>query len=298
MEPTKRSTLYDTDDLDDDARPVTCPNCGTERQGPYCHDCGQRYLQARLSAAELGWIFADRFLDWEEGVWRTFLQMAVSPGVVIRHYLDGRRRTYLNPFSYLLFCVGLYAVARFVLIRIAGAASVPGIGSWAEWGGALNNAEDEFTLIAYGTVGAVTLLAVAMRVMFDGRLLNAMEAVVAALYASGNVFLLSILVSLGEFLLTGDPLSIPGLIGAGVVLFPLCMFHAGYGLFESWGWAGYTGLAPVLAGLIGGLLVMVLGVAIMPAFGTGGVVATLGILAFFFIGPLLVLGLKAVEWLR
>lgn len=228
MKRTKRSTLYDDNDLDDENRSTVCVNCGAERQGPYCHECGQRYLQARLSAAELWWIFADRFLDWEEGVWRTFLKMAVSPGVVIRHYLDGRRRTYLNPFSYLLFCVALYAIAQFMLARV-----MSGIGSMEAWGGALNNAEDEFTLIAYGTVAGVTLLAVAMRVMFEGRLLNAMEAVVAALYASGNVFLLAILVSLGEFLLTGDPLPPSGLIATGIGLFPLCMFHAGYGLFES-----------------------------------------------------------------
>ena len=134
--------------------------------------------------------------------------------------------------------------------------------------------------------------------MFDGRLLNAMEAVVAALYASGNVFLVSIFVSLAEFLVTGDPLAFSGLIVSGVVLFPLCMLHAGYGLFESWGWAGYTGLTPVVAGLLGGLLAMVLWATLMPALGGGmEVTESIFILAFFLIGPLFIVGLKAVEWL-
>jgi hypothetical protein len=251
MRRSKRSSPLDGIDLDEEYRPLSCPNCGAEREGEYCHDCGQRYMKVRLTGWELWWIFADRFLDWEEGVWRTFLKMATSPGTVIRHYLGGKRKTYLNPFSYVLFCAGLYVLGQFLLRRLSGMTSVPGIEEMQEWGWALNNAEDQFTLIAYGTVGAVALMAVAMRVMFDGQLLNAMEAVVTSLYASGNVFLLSLLISVVEIGATGDPLPARGLVGSFIVLFPICVGHAGLGLFEDWGMACYTAMTPILAAVLG-----------------------------------------------
>lgn len=254
MERSKRPSPQENLDFDDEQRSLSCRNCGAEREGPYCHECGQRFMKARLTAWELWWIFAERFLDWEEGIWRTFLKMVTTPGTVIRHYLAGRRKTYLNPFSYVLFCAAFYALGQFFIRRIEGITAVPGVQEMQRWGMALNNAEDQFTLIAYGTVLAVALMAVAMRIMFDGRLLNAMEAVVTALYASGNVFVLSLGISLIAFLTTGDPLSITGLVVSFVVLFPLCVGHAGKGLFDDWGMALYTALTPMLALLIGSFL--------------------------------------------
>ena len=268
MKRSKRSSSLDEIELDGEDRPLTCPNCGAKREGPYCHECGQRYMKARLTAWELWWIFADRFLDWEEGVWRTFLKMATAPGVVIRHYLSGRRKTYLNPFSYVLFCAALYALGQFVMRRIAGMSALPGIEDVQEFGMALNNVEDQFTLIAYGTVLIVALMAVAMRIMFDGRLLNAMEAIVTALYASGNVFVLSFLVSLFEMILTGDPLPTKGLLITFGVLFPFCVGHAGRGLFEDWGMALYTAMTPIVAATISTLLYFI----VMGTYFVGGVV--------------------------
>lgn len=108
-----------------------------------------------------------------------------------------------------------------------------------------------FTLIVYAIIAVVALMAVAMRLMFDGRLLNAMEAVVTSLYASGNVFLLSLLLSVIEMGATADPLSVNGLITAFIVLFPFCVRHAGRGLFDDWGMACYTAMTPILAVVLG-----------------------------------------------
>lgn len=250
MQQTERRSPTDDLDLDEDFRPLRCPNCGAERKGEYCHDCGQRYLKARLTLQELAWIFADRFLDWEEGIWRTFGQMLRSPGMVIRHYLGGRRRTYLNPFSYLLFCAALYAFGQFLMRRVSGLASAGKLQALGTALTALNNVEDRFSLIAYGAVLSVAALAVAMRVMFDGRLLNAMEAVVTVIYTSGNVLLLALGVSAVEYALTGDPLTQGAAAATFVLVFPVGMVWSGYGLFEGWGMAGYSGVATFLGGFL------------------------------------------------
>lgn len=299
MQRTKRTSPSDGINLDDEYRPLTCPNCGTEREGEYCHGCGQRFLKDRLSATELWWIFADRFLDWEEGVWRTFLQMAKSPGVVIRNFLGGKRKTYLNPFSYLLFCVALYGLAQFLMRRISGISTLPDVQDMQQWGMALNNVEDQFTLISYGTVLVVALLAVTMRFMFDGNLLNTMEAVVTALYASGNVFLLAIAVSACEMLLTGDPLPARGLIGVFGVLFPFSMAHSGYGLFEGWGMAVYSGLAPVIASFIAVFFLFPASTMILSVYKEVGFLSVPGVAGIFAVlgGPVVVLALYLLDLL-
>lgn len=285
--------------MDENSRPRICPNCGTEREGDYCYGCGQRFLKDRLTARELWWLFAERFLDWEEGVWQTFLKMAQSPGVVIRDFLGGKRKTYLNPFSYLLFCAGLYALGQFAMQRIAGLQAMPSIQKLQEMGVALNNTEDQFTLIAYSTVLVVAVLAVTMRIMFDGRLLNVMEAIVTAIYTSGNVIMLALGVSIIEFAWTGDPLTVEGLIPTFGLLFPLCMAHTGYGLFGSIGMAGYSGVAPVIAGFLG-VLVYFLGIGVVVLLADSGssvgamTVSVFGVL-MILVGPVLVLSLYLLD---
>lgn len=82
--------------------PTACANCGAERLGDFCHTCGQHYLETRLTLPLLWREFAQRFLKLERGLGRTFIGMTRSPGRVARDYVAGRRRTYVNPLSYLL----------------------------------------------------------------------------------------------------------------------------------------------------------------------------------------------------
>lgn len=82
--------------------PATCANCDAERLGDYCQSCGQHYLDDRLTLRLLWREFAQRFLKMERGLGRTLVGLTRSPGRVAREYVTGRRRTYVNPLSYLL----------------------------------------------------------------------------------------------------------------------------------------------------------------------------------------------------
>ncbi len=79
-----------------------CANCGVERQGDYCHGCGQRFVAGRLSLKTLWHEVMAPVLNFERGIPRTLRDSLLTPGVVIRRYLDGQRRRYANPLSYLL----------------------------------------------------------------------------------------------------------------------------------------------------------------------------------------------------
>jgi hypothetical protein len=84
-----------------------CPDCGAVQLGRYCHLCGQPFGEGRLTLRRMGGWLLSRVTDVDRGFLLTLRRMTVAPGAMIREYVAGRRRRYLNPLSYLLIGVGL-----------------------------------------------------------------------------------------------------------------------------------------------------------------------------------------------
>jgi hypothetical protein len=112
---------------DDDARPeasadatdgdaAVCPNCQTARVGTFCHACGQRLDRGRFTMRTLAREAADRLFDADFRLWRTLGGLTVRPGHVVRAYLDGQRRRYLNPFTY----TAIGAAINLLIFSLAG----------------------------------------------------------------------------------------------------------------------------------------------------------------------------------
>lgn len=79
-----------------------CLDCGAERLGDYCHDCGQHHIDDRLTLRLVWREFAERFLKFERGLPVTAKLAVLDPGRLAREYVSGRRRRYVNPVSFLL----------------------------------------------------------------------------------------------------------------------------------------------------------------------------------------------------
>lgn len=73
--------------------------------GEYCQDCGQHFLDGRLGIGLLARNTMEHLAD--RGLLRTVREMATDPGGVIRRYVDGQRRRYLAPHTYLFFGAAL-----------------------------------------------------------------------------------------------------------------------------------------------------------------------------------------------
>ena len=101
---------------------AACPNCGAVRLGDYCHGCGQHHLEAPVTLRLLWREFAERVLKMERGLLVTVRDLTLSPGAVARRYLDGQRRRYVNPLSYLLLGA---AVTLLLLPRVYDATLTP-----------------------------------------------------------------------------------------------------------------------------------------------------------------------------
>lgn len=79
-----------------------CIECGATRSGPYCVQCGLRFMDERLSFRWLGIILFQRILNMEGGFLRTFWDLMKGPGKVASSYIKGYRSRYVNPITYLL----------------------------------------------------------------------------------------------------------------------------------------------------------------------------------------------------
>lgn len=89
---------------------MQCLNCEADLRGPYCGQCGQARVK-RLSSRTLIRELPGRAFNLERGIVHTFVQMWLSPGRVARHYIDGRRRRYLNPLTYYLIAASAQLLA-------------------------------------------------------------------------------------------------------------------------------------------------------------------------------------------
>ena len=92
---------------DERLSPSICPNCGVERAGPYCYECGQRFRDGRLRTRKLFRDAAQHLFDIESGLWRTVRHLTMRPGAMVRDYVRGQRKRYVNPITYLLLYVAL-----------------------------------------------------------------------------------------------------------------------------------------------------------------------------------------------
>lgn len=87
-------------DPDAVASVTTCPSCETERVGTFCHTCGERLLEERLSLKWLRAQLRERFISLDRGFLHTVWALTRRPGSVQRDVVEGLRRPYVNPLTY------------------------------------------------------------------------------------------------------------------------------------------------------------------------------------------------------
>lgn len=80
---------------------IECPNCGREFVGDYCPECGQEADPSTSVTDVIGGFFRE-LVDFERGIWPTFVGLTLRPGQTLRRYLKGVRKTLARPGRYLI----------------------------------------------------------------------------------------------------------------------------------------------------------------------------------------------------
>lgn len=97
-------------------RNKTCQNCGSFVEKNYCPNCGQENTDSRHSFHHLFTHFASDFLHYDGAFWKTAKALFLSPGKLSIEYMNGKRKSYVNPFSYYIFISFLTFFIPFLLI--------------------------------------------------------------------------------------------------------------------------------------------------------------------------------------
>jgi hypothetical protein len=96
-----------------------CLNCGTALCGAlFCGQCGQAANTQRLALADIWNALVHVMFHADHSVFSLVRNLAIRPGHVAREYVEGRRKTHFNPFTFAVVVIGvaalLMAATRFV----------------------------------------------------------------------------------------------------------------------------------------------------------------------------------------
>ena len=87
---------------------MICKNCDTIAEGNYCSKCGQKTNIERLNFSYLIRELSGSLFQLEYGFFYTLKELFVAPGRSITAFLNGRRKKYFKPLSYVLILSTLY----------------------------------------------------------------------------------------------------------------------------------------------------------------------------------------------
>lgn len=117
-----------------------CPNCGAaiSKKEKFCPDCGQKNRLPRITVGVLVKDFLQYIFNADRGILNLMKGLATRPGQVVTEFVEGKRKKYFNPFSFLAICIAFmvlmnswikpyraysYEVPQSVLARIPDAAT-------------------------------------------------------------------------------------------------------------------------------------------------------------------------------
>jgi len=91
---------------------TNCLNCGSvlESSSHFCPQCGQKADTHRLNFHHIWHDLVHAFTHADKGIFPLIWQLAFKPGIVAREYVEGKRKKYFNPFTFVILIVGFASV--------------------------------------------------------------------------------------------------------------------------------------------------------------------------------------------
>ncbi|MEM9647873.1 MAG: DUF3667 domain-containing protein [Bacteroidota bacterium] len=87
-----------------------CLNCGhpLDISDKYCPNCSQANSTKKLVLKDFWDEFFSSLINYDSKLLKTLYAMLLRPGTITKHYVEGKRITYTNPFRFLLSLAFLY----------------------------------------------------------------------------------------------------------------------------------------------------------------------------------------------
>lgn len=100
-----------TNEQDIQHQASNCPNCGNQlsQAVQFCPECGQSAHTKRLDMHHILHDLVHVFTHADKGFLYLTKELALRPGITAKAYMQGKRKQYFNPFSYLVLTVAVSA---------------------------------------------------------------------------------------------------------------------------------------------------------------------------------------------
>jgi len=82
---------------------MNCKNCSKtlSLSTNFCSDCGAKVIRNRLTIKNLFEHFIENYLNYDNKFIQTFIKLLISPEIVISSFVNGTRKKFINPVSFL-----------------------------------------------------------------------------------------------------------------------------------------------------------------------------------------------------
>ena len=177
---------------------MNCKNCHTElqEQDDYCRNCGGKVIRQRLSFKNLFEHLSETFFNYDNKLLRTFTQLFAKPEEVVGDYIDGVRKKYVNPISYLGIALTLTGIIIYLVKRSALKINLDVFdqGLSQNFMTKIQSFTTEYTSILF--LSYIPLLVISSWLIFKKRNYNSTERTVAFTYIMAQYSIASILPSI------------------------------------------------------------------------------------------------------
>lgn len=184
---------------------MTCKNCGfaIDQSEHYCPNCGARVIHNRLTFKGLLNQFGEEFLNYDNKLLKTFVDLFKRPEVVIDGFVKGVRKRYVNPVGYFTLAISFAGLYAYIINKFF-PDLMKEVFSKINTSEAQLEASMEFNsfFLEYQTLiffGSIPFLAMISRVVFYNiKDYNYTEHLVLNIYAYSQASLISTLISLAS----------------------------------------------------------------------------------------------------
>ena len=96
---------------------MNCKNCHTtlEEHDDFCRNCGGKVIRNRLTMKSLFTHISQTFFNYDNTLLKTLIDLFRKPEIVIGGYINGVRKRYINPISYLALTLTIGGIYMIIL---------------------------------------------------------------------------------------------------------------------------------------------------------------------------------------
>lgn len=197
---------------------TTCKNCKTDFSGSYCSNCGQRDIaNYRLKFKDAVNDFADNAFNIHKGLFYSFWNLIIKPGIVGRAFIAGQRKRFTNPVRYLIIAVALQAFMDYWVLNPE-LNEQPDFINFTFLSDGVNNSMAHWNLTLatkYALIHNLSMILIfpaAFLVLFKKLKYNFTELLTVNFYYFSTGLILTLLTIVVFYMTTGNGLPVPAII--------------------------------------------------------------------------------------